>query len=86
MALALAVLMNELLFYSGWLGGETFNMFFVSRHFDCTLPVYSAIHSSVPYPLNLIIYLLGFSAAAYLIFLAGMGLKKLAEKIKKQTV
>jgi len=85
-ALASAVLMNELMYYSGWLGGETFNMFFVSRHFDCTLPVYSAVHSSVPYPLNLIIYLLGFSAAAYLIFLAGMGIKKLAEKAKKQTV
>lgn len=84
-ALASAVLMNELMYYSGWLGGETFNMFFVSRHFDCTLPVYSSVHSIIPYPFNLIIYFLGFTAAAYLIFLAGAGLKKLSAKAKKQT-
>ena len=86
-AIACAVFMNEGIFYSGWLGDETFNMFFVSRHFNCTLPVYSMVHSAVPYPLNLIIYFLGFTAAAYLIFLAGMGIKKLVHTIKskKQT-
>lgn len=84
-ALSSAVLLNELTYYSGILCGETFNMFFVSRHFECTLPVYSAVHLAVPYPLNLIIYFLGFSAAAYLVFLAGSGIKRLADKAKKQT-
>ena len=82
-ALASAVILNEAIFASGVLNGETFNMFFVSRHFECTLPVYSSIHNSLPFPINLIIYFCGFSLAAYVVLLAGMGIKKLATHGKK---
>lgn len=40
--------------------GETFNMFYISPYFDCTLPVLSSIFKAVPYPVFLLTYLLGF--------------------------
>ena len=83
-ALGSAMLLNEVVFASGILNGETFNMFYVSRHFPSTLPVYSLVHNSVPFPLNAIIYFCGFSAAAYIILLIGMGVKKLASLGKKK--
>ena len=47
---------------------ETFNMFYISPHFDCTLPILSIIYAKVAYPLFLAIYLLGFTAAAGIVF------------------
>ncbi len=82
-ALSSAMVLNEIMYASGILNGETFNMFFVSRHFPSTLPVYSLIHNSVPFPLNVIIYFCGFSMAAYVILLIGMGIKKLCSHKKK---
>ena len=83
-AVALAVVMNELTVASGILNGETFNMFFVSRHFDPSLPVYSNVQAVVPYPWCLIIYILGFSAAAFLILLITMAIEKLIRAITKK--
>lgn len=82
----IAMVLNEIVYYSGLLNSpdgsmETFNMFFISRHFECTLPVYSLVHNAVPFPLNLIIYIVGFSLASVVIMLIAMGLQKLAGKI-----
>ena len=79
-----AMILNEVIYYSGILGGETFNMFFVSRHFDGTLPVYSSVQNVVPFPFCLIIYIAMFSLAAYVILLAAMGIKALVDKKKTQ--
>lgn len=86
-AMVCAVILNEVIYASGILNGATFNMFFISRHFASTLPVYGPIHSAVTFPLNLVIYFLGFSAAAYVIFLLGKGFKRLVDSVKdkKQT-
>lgn len=78
-----AVVLNEVMYKSGIIGDETFNMFYVSPYFECTLPVYSLIHNSVPFPLNLIIYIVGFSVAAFVILLIAMGVKALAGKLRK---
>lgn len=80
---AIAVVLNEVMVLSGIVGDETFNMFYVSRHFECTLPVYSLVHNAVPFPVNLIIYILGFSVAAYLMVLIAMGIRTLAQKRNK---
>ena len=48
---------------------ETFNLFFISPYFDCTLPILSLIYKVVPYPIFLAIYLLGFAAAAFLVLI-----------------
>ena len=74
-AVALAAVMNEIAHFSGL--EETFNMFFVSRYFESTLPVYGAVHNAVPFPLNLIIYIVGFTLASYIILLVAMGIHKI---------
>jgi hypothetical protein len=74
-AVALAAVMNEIAHFSGL--EETFNMFFVSRYFESTLPVYGAVHNAVPFPLNLVIYILGFTLASYIILLIAMGIHKI---------
>ncbi len=80
----LAVGMNEIAHRTGL--QETFNMFFVSPYWDCTLPLYSLIHNTVPFPLNLIIYIVGFTLASWIILLIGMAVHKLAKgKKDRQT-
>lgn len=56
---------------------DTFNMFFISPYFDCTLPVLSLIYPKVPYPVFLCLYLFGFALIGYLLYLAQVGIKKL---------
>ena len=65
----LASVMNEIAYMTGLLETEVFNMFFVSPHCDPSLPVYSLVQAVVPFPWSLILYILGFSAAAYIILL-----------------
>lgn len=84
-AVLVAVTLNEIMFYSGVLGDETFNMFFVSRHFEPSLPVYSLVQDLVPYPFCLIIYIAGFTAAAYIILLLAMLAKKIFGTKEQET-
>ncbi len=72
----LAVVMNELAHRTGL--EETFNMFFVSPYWECTLPLYSLIHEAVPFPVNLLIYIVGFTVAAWIVLMLCMGIQKLA--------
>lgn len=72
--------MNEIAYAAGLLNHETFNMFFISRHCESTLPVYGPVHEAVPFPLNLVIYILGFTAAASVILLLAMGIQRIAAK------
>ena len=81
--LLIAMILNEVAYYSGLLETETFNMFFISRHVECTLPVYSLVHNAVPFPINLLIYIAGFTAAAYLMLVIAMGIRALGRKMKK---
>ena len=57
-----------------------FNMFYISRHHPCTLPVLSAIYPKVPYPAFLILYLVGFVLVAGIIFGAEAGCIRLARR------
>lgn len=77
----IAVVLNEVAYFSGLLETDTFNMFFISRHEECTLPVYSLVHNAVPFPINLVIYIAGFTAAAYLMLVLGMGIRSLGRKL-----
>lgn len=86
-AVAMAAVMNEVAAAAGLLKTEDFNMFYISRHTESTLPVYGAVHEAVPFPLNLVIYIVGFTAAASVIMLIAMGIKKLGKKsTEKETV
>lgn len=79
----LAVVFNEIAHQTGLLETETFNMFFISPYCDPSLPVYSLIQGVVPFPLCLILYVLGFTAAGYILLLLGMGIAALSKKWKK---
>lgn len=83
-AVMLACIMNEIAFATGLTTDHYFNMFYVSPHCDPHLPVYSLVQPLVPYPLSLIIYIAGFTAAAYIILLIAILIKKIC--IKKRTV
>lgn len=84
---SMAVLLNEIAYWTGLLERETFNMFFVSRHCDPSLPVYSLVQAIVPYPWCLLIYIAGFTAASYLILLIGMGFQKMTtSRVRKEKI
>ncbi len=79
----MALIMNEVAYASGLLEIENFNMFYISRHLPSTLPLYSLIYAAVPYPVSLLIYIAGFTGAAYIILLAAMGIHRLSAVHKK---
>ena len=78
----LAIVMNEIAFYSGL--QETFNMFYISSHYPCTLPILSQIYEIVPYIVFLLIYLLGFVLVSAIVYFAQLGIIKLVNKIKSK--
>ncbi len=80
-ALLIACVMNEIAYASGLLETDTFNMFYVSRHCDPHLPVYSLIQPLVPYPISLIIYVLGFTAAGAIMLLIPMLLTRKQRRV-----
>lgn len=76
----LAATMNEIAYRTGLLERETFDMFFISPYGTPSLPVYSLVQQVVPFPLCLILYIFGFTAAAYLMLLMAMGVKAITRK------
>ena len=78
-----AVVLNEVAYRVGILEGHTFNMFFISPYCDPSLPVYSLVQGVIPFPLSLVVYVLGFTAAAGIILAMGMGLQRLARRERK---
>ena len=85
-AVCMAVILNELAVVVGIMPDETFNMFFISRHCEPSLPVYSSVQAVVPYPWCLFIYIVCFTAAAYIMLLIAMLVKWIAGKIKTKKV
>ncbi len=77
-----AAVMNEIAYLTGLTARETFNMFFISPHCEPSLPVYSLVQAVVPFPLCLIIYIVAFSLAAYIMLLISMLIAKLFKKKK----
>lgn len=47
---------------------ETFNMFFISPYFDCTLPLLSMVFSVIPYAVFVCVYFFGFILCALIMF------------------
>ena len=80
---AVAVVLNELAYLVDIVPEHDFNMFYFSRHVDPSLPVYSLVQQVVPYPWSLIIYIVGFTGAAYIMLLIAMGVDKLVKKKTK---
>ena len=82
---AVALILNELLYYLVLvdLPSEAVNLFFISRHYDCTLPLLSDVYRAVPYGVYLVVYFAGFTLASALIYFAEKGILALAKKCKR---
>lgn len=59
---------------------QTFNMFYISPYYDCTLPVLSIIYPLVPYPVFLVIYTFGFTLAGYVMSLIAIAANAIYQK------
>lgn len=75
-----AIILNEVANISGLLNTESFNMFYFSPYCEPSLPVYSLVQAVVPYPLSLIIYIVGFTLAAYIMLLIAILIEKIANR------
>ena len=64
-----AAVMNELAHQTGLLATETFNMFFISPYCTPSLPVYSMIQPHVSVPISVLIYVAGFTVAAWIVMM-----------------
>ncbi|MBQ4065400.1 MAG: YwaF family protein [Clostridia bacterium] len=80
----LAMGMNEVLhrYLAGKASEETFNMFYISPHHPCTLPILSDVYAKVPYPVFLVIYLAGFALLSFGIYGAEKGILALVSRKK----
>ncbi len=56
--MTIANILNILIYHSSLLNGETFNMFYISPYFDCTLPIFNIIYENTPYFIFLLCYIL----------------------------
>ena len=79
---AIATVMNKIAHVTGLLENETFNMFYISPYCDPSLPVYSLVQKALPYPLDVVVYVVVFSLAAYVILLTAIGIKRVTQKRK----
>jgi len=59
---------------------ETFNMFFVSPLYDCTLPILNMIYPKIPYILFLALYMFGFCLIAFIIHIIAYSILKVCLK------
>ena len=82
-AVTLAAIGNEIAYRVGLLETDVFNMFFISPYCEPHLPVYSLVQAVVPFPVCLIIYIIGFTAAAYVMLLLAMLIGRLCKITKK---
>ncbi len=63
----IALIANEL-FVAFFSTDETFNMFYISRHFDCILPILDQVYDKLWYGLFLVLYIFGFVLVSAIIF------------------
>jgi len=78
-AVLIAMGLNEWAYRTGMLEEHFFNMFYFSPHADPHLPLYSDVQNAlgVANPLSFIIYVAGFTLAAYIVLLLAMGIRAL---------
>ena len=78
-----AEILNIIIYNSGILNGETFNMFYISPYFISSLPIFDIIQKNTPFILYLIIYLVSIFVGSYLVFIISKGIIKIRRKVIK---
>lgn len=79
----LAELLNIIVYNSGVLNGETFNMFYISPYFVSHLPVFSTLQENLPFIIYLLSYILILSIGSLIIYFVVKGIKKIASVKQK---
>lgn len=72
-----AIALNEIIPLIIDLTDTTFDMFYISRHFESNQPILGQIKATAPYIIFLLIYTLGFTFVSFIVNLAALGFKKL---------
>lgn len=73
----MSIVINVAFFaWKGYSAGE-FNMFWISPYFSTQIPVMSIIRPLVPYPIFIMIYIVGFILIATMVLLIAIGLSKI---------
>lgn len=65
----IAEVLNLVVYHSGILHGETFNMFYISPYFTSVLPVFNILQEKLPFYLFLFIYLLAIFLGSLIVYL-----------------
>lgn len=79
---AVALILNLSLYKA--VAPETFNMFFISPYYECTLPILSLVWNNAHYILFLLSYLIGFSVCALVIMCIPMLIFKIIDVVKNK--
>lgn len=72
--------LNIVVYNSGILNGETFNMLYISPYFESTLPVFDSIYNNVQYIAFLMLYIVALSLGSYIIYAVAKGIDRLNNK------
>lgn len=74
----IANILNVIVYQSGVLNGETFNMFYISPYFISSLPVFNTIQQNVPYVIFLMTYILALILGSFIIYQIAKFIKSLS--------
>ena len=80
----IANILNVIVYNSGALNGQTFNMLYISPYFESTLPVFDTIYNKVPYVMFLAIYVLTLSLGSYIIYCLAKVINIIHKNSKKE--
>jgi len=72
--------LNIVIYNSGILNGDTFNMFYISPYFISHLPIYGSVQESIPYIFYLMFYIISIFLGADVIYIISLGIKNLHKK------
>jgi len=74
---AIAEVLNIIIYNIDILNGETFNMFYISPYFVSTLPVFNVLQENLPFIIYLITYIIAVCIGATTVYGISCGVKKL---------
>lgn len=77
----IALSLNIIIYNSGILNGETFNMFYISPYFISTIPIFDIIQENVPYLLFLFIYIFALSLGSFIIYNIAKVIRNIFSKV-----
>ena len=80
--IALALSLDLIMYNTGIIGDETFNMFFISPYFISTLPIYDIVQKSAPYLVYLLFYIVTLFIGGNITYFVVKDYQKLIYKFK----